>query len=78
MARISGKYIESHKETWTTTTTRVFTHNLDTTDVQVTMWNLTTGEASYAGSMVITDANSITITVSALPAAGLRVIILGL
>jgi hypothetical protein len=78
MSRIQGKFIESFKETWTTNTTRVFNHSLNSTDVVVTMWNLTSGEATLPDSMVITDANNVTITVSALPGAGLRVIILAL
>ena len=78
MSRVKGKFIVSHKETWTTGTTKVFNHSFNTSDIVVSMWNLTTGEATLPDSMVTSDDNNITITVSDLPPAGLRVIIIGL
>jgi hypothetical protein len=78
MSRIQGKFIVSHKETWTTLTTRTFTHNLGTQDVQVTLYNLTTNRMILPDEVELVDDNSLDITVSELPPAGIRVILLGL
>ncbi len=78
MSRIKGKYIVSYKVDWTTNTTETFTHNLDSTDLQVTVWDKTDNSIVYPDEVLALNADSVQISVSSLPVAGLRVVILGL
>lgn len=75
MSRIGGKYILSHKETWTTGATLVVTHNLDSLDVLVVARNIDSGEiltlptgfGNYDVGVVVDSANQITLTGAAAP-----------
>lgn len=78
MSQIKGKYIVSYKETWTTSNTRVFSHNLNTQDVQPTLYNLTTKRLILPDEIELIDDNTLSISVSELPPAGIRVILFGL
>jgi hypothetical protein len=76
--RIQGKYIVSYKETWTTNLVRQFTHNLGSSDLQVSLWDLTTNRAILPDEMEIINDNVLEVSVSELPGSGIRVIIFAL
>jgi len=76
--RIQGKFIESYKVDWTTLDVRTFTHNLGTTDLQISLWDIATNRMVLPDEAEVIDANKLQISVSALPVSGIRVIIMGL
>ena len=79
MSRITPKFLPTHKENWTSGTAKVFTHNLNTKDVDVIVWDNDTDEKILGfDSIVTTTVNSVTITSSEAPTgSGWRVIIIG-
>ncbi len=64
-------------EDWLTAdgTTKVVTHSLGSTDVDITVIDVDTGDVILVQSMVVTDGNSVTLTSSEAPANTWRVII---
>ncbi len=87
MSRIGGKFLATHKETWTTGTTTNITHSLGTLDVLVVVREIDTGKIltisqgwgdSEVGVNVV-DANTIQLVGDAAPTgSGHRVSILPL
>lgn len=78
MSRIKGKYIVSYKADWTTNLTETFAHNLDSTDLQVTLWDKTDNSIVYPDSVIAVNSDTVQISVSEIPVSGLRIVILGL
>lgn len=73
--RVGGKFLKSHKETWTTGVSLVVTHNLGTLDVLVVAREIDTGKILTLSSgwgdnevgVVVDTANQITLTGAAAP-----------
>lgn len=85
--QIGGKYLKSHKETWTTGTSLVVTHNFNTSDVLVivrdidngTILTAPTGWGDYEVGASVTSVNSVIVSASAAPSgSGYRVIVVPL
>lgn len=71
--------VESFKDDWETadTATKIITHNLDSLDVIVQIYDKTNGETIYVDTVERTDADTLTVTASEAPgASGWRVLIL--
>jgi hypothetical protein len=70
--------IDSYKTDWITadTATKVVTHNLNSLDIQVELFDKTDGQTIFIDSIVRTDADTLTLTASEAPgASGWRVVI---
>lgn len=87
MSRIGGKFILSHKETWTTGTSLLVTHNFDTLDVMVVAREIDTGKiltypTGWGDSDVgvtATNVNSVTLEAASAPTgSGIAVTVLPL
>jgi hypothetical protein len=68
----------SFKTTWITAdgASKTIVHNLGTTDVSVTLFDIDSGETVYADTEIRTDINTLDLTASAAPAgSGYRVLI---
>lgn len=82
MARIGGKYIKSHKETWTTGTSLAVNHNFGTLDVLVVVRDIDSGEILTAPTgwgnddvgVVATNSNTVTVSASAAPTGSGRAV----
>lgn len=82
MARIGGKYIQSHKETWTTGTSLAVTHNFGTLDVLVVVRDIDSGKLLTVPvgwgnddvGAVATDANTVTVSAAAAPTGSGRAV----
>jgi hypothetical protein len=87
MSRIGGKYIQSHKESWSVGASLVVTHNFNTLDVMVVareidtgkILTLPTGWGSYDVGVTVTSANVVTLDAAAAPTgSGIRVTVIPL
>jgi hypothetical protein len=58
-------------------TTKVFTHSLGTSNVEVSFIDLSDNTVIYIGSVVITDSNTVTLTASEAPATNWQIIVQG-
>jgi hypothetical protein len=76
MSRIGGKYVKSHKETWTSGTSLAVTHNFDTLDVLVIardidsgqIRTISTGWGDYDVGVTATNSNTVTVVSASAPA----------
>jgi hypothetical protein len=74
---VANAVTSSHLSTWTTGTTYSVVHSLATTDVQVSLYEIDTGETIYPDSIDRVDANTVEITAAEAPTgSGYRVVIL--
>jgi hypothetical protein len=75
MSTIGGKFIQSHKETWTTSASVIVTHNFNTMDLIVVARDIDTGDiltlpggwGGYEVGVSITGVNAVTLTGAAAP-----------
>lgn len=73
-----GYVLPVHKSTWAAAsgTSKVVTHNLNSTDVVVSLVDLSDNQVIGVNSIVITDANTVTLSASEAPSAsGWRVLV---
>lgn len=74
---VANAVTSSHVSTWTTGTTYSVVHSLATTDVQVSIYEIDTGETIYPDSIDRVDANTVELTAAEAPTgSGYRVVIL--
>lgn len=85
MSQIGGKFILSHKETWTTGTSVAVTHNFNTSDVLVIARDIDSGEVrtistgwgDYDVGVVVTNSNTVTISAASAPTgSGIRITVI--
>lgn len=74
---VAGTGASQFEATWLAAdgTTKVITHNLGSTDVDTTVIDLDTGEEIGVGSIIVTNANILTLMASEAPANSWRVVI---
>lgn len=87
MSRIGGKYIQSHKEVWSSGDTLAVAHNFNTLDVVVVAREIDTGKlltypvgwGDADVGVTATNANTVTLTASAAPTgSGIQVTVVPL
>ena len=77
--RTSPKFLPRYKTDWTSGTSLVASHNLNSSDVLVQIVNKNTNELMMVDSVVFTNDNTVTLTASVAPTgSGWRVIMLAL